>query len=98
MQLNSSVPDFFSNYLFLLQPASDVSVQDKFLEHRRYAKIFEEPYKKLWASHQNRRDLSKVLRIGYVSGDFCDHALRFFIEPVLKNHNQIGRASCRERV
>src|SRR5256885_10946440 len=59
----------------------------KFLEHRRYAKIFEEPYKKLWASHQNRRDLSKVLRIGYVSGDFCDHALRFFIEPVLKNHN-----------
>src|SRR5256885_12193090 len=26
-------------------------------------------------------------RIGYVSGDFCDHALRFFIEPVLKNHN-----------
>ncbi|PIF40250.1 putative O-linked N-acetylglucosamine transferase (SPINDLY family) [Delftia sp. 60] len=87
MQLNSSVPDFYSNYLFLLQSASDASVQDKFLEHRRYAKIFEEPYKNLWASHQNRRDLSKVLRIGYVSGDFCDHALRFFIEPVLKNHN-----------
>ncbi|OWG14320.1 Tetratricopeptide repeat protein [Delftia sp. K82] len=87
IDFNSNAPDFFSNYLFLLQSASNISVQDKFLEHRRYAEVFEEPYKKFWTSHNNRRDPLKILRIGYVSGDFCDHALRFFIDPVLKNHD-----------
>lgn len=29
-----------------------------------------------------------VLKIGYVSGDFKNHAVRYFIEPYLRNHNK----------
>ncbi|MFG0788563.1 MULTISPECIES: O-linked N-acetylglucosamine transferase, SPINDLY family protein [Delftia] len=87
IEVDSGVPEFFSNYLFLLQSASSIDVEEKFLEHRRYASIFEDPHKDSWPVHQNLRDCARILRIGYVSGDFCDHALRFFIEPVLKNHD-----------
>lgn len=30
---------------------------------------------------------NKKLKIGYVSGDFKNHAIRYFIEPYLKHHN-----------
>lgn len=30
----------------------------------------------------------RVLKIGYVSGDFKNHAVRYFIEPYLKYHNK----------
>ena len=87
IDINAAVPEFFSNYLFLLQSASDVDIGQKFMEHQRYARIFEEPCKPFWPVHQNMPDPSRRLRIGYVSGDFCDHALRFFIEPVLNSHD-----------
>ena len=33
------------------------------------------------------RDPSKKLKVGYVSGDLKNHAVRYFIEPYFKHHN-----------
>ena len=30
----------------------------------------------------------RVLRIGYVSGDFCEHVVTYAVEPVLENHRR----------
>ncbi|MES2354250.1 MAG: tetratricopeptide repeat protein [Pseudomonadota bacterium] len=37
--------------------------------------------------HLNQPDAMRRLRVGYVSGDLCDHVLQNFFEPVLANHD-----------
>lgn len=37
--------------------------------------------------HENDPDPDRTLRIGYVSGDLCAHAVSHFFEPVLKHHD-----------
>ena len=34
------------------------------------------------------RNPERKLRIGYVSPDFCDHAVNYFFEPLLKLHDR----------
>lgn len=34
------------------------------------------------------RDVNKRLRVGYVSGDFKNHSVRYFIEPILRQHDR----------
>lgn len=39
------------------------------------------------ASSSKNLEKNKKLKIGYISGDFKNHAIRYFIEPYLKNHD-----------
>jgi protein O-GlcNAc transferase len=38
--------------------------------------------------HENDRSIDRVLKIGYVSPDFRQHAVGRFIQPILKDHNR----------
>jgi predicted O-linked N-acetylglucosamine transferase (SPINDLY family) len=74
-----------SSYLFLLNHvgADPLLVQE---EHRRWAAIHAEP---LSQAHVfvNNRATERRLRVGYVSGDFCDHAASHFIQAILEQHD-----------
>jgi predicted O-linked N-acetylglucosamine transferase (SPINDLY family) len=57
-----------------------------FQAHRNWARRFADPI----APQRPRADpaVGRKLRIGYVSGDFRDHAVTKFFLPVLKNHDR----------
>ena len=55
---------------------------------RIYAQSFEVPALPLVLPHANARDLERRLKVGYVSGDFRDHSVAFFVEPVLEHHDR----------
>lgn len=57
-----------------------------FLEHLKFAKHFAEPLSLGGASHTNDRSISRRLKIGYISADFNQHSVSYFIEPVLVAH------------
>ncbi|MBN8767103.1 MAG: tetratricopeptide repeat protein [Thiobacillus sp.] len=78
----------YSNLLYTMQYMDTVTPAEIFSEHQRYAERFETPLKAHWRPHANRRDPERRLRIGYVSADFYNHAVAFFIEPILAGHDK----------
>lgn len=83
--------DAHSNLLLTMQ-YMHYSPQERFAEHLRFAARFEAPRTASWAAHENIPAPAKRLRVGYVSGDFRDHAVAYFIEPILANHDKAGFA------
>lgn len=86
-------PDFaeaYSNLLLTMQYMPGYSALERFAEHLRFAEQVEAPLKPLWRAHRNPPEPARRLRIGYVSGDFRAHAVAYFIEPILANHDKAG--------
>lgn len=56
-------------------------------EHREFGERFEKPLRAAVLSHTNTKLAGRRLKIGYVSPDFRQHSVGYFIEPVLASHN-----------
>jgi len=78
----------YNNLLFVLQSARTCSPAEIFAEHLRFAERFEAPLKPFWQPHPNSCEPGRRLKVGYVSGDFRQHAVAYFIEPILANHDK----------
>lgn len=78
----------YSNFLFALlyDPLRDPA--SLLAEHRGYGARFDRSHQA--APHANDRSPRghRRLRIGYVSPDFVQHPVRYFLEPVLAHHNR----------
>ena len=81
----------YSNLLFLLSQSSTITPEALFAEHCRFGEHFEGPLRASWPVHSNSRDPNRVLKVGFVSGDFYNHAVATFIEPVFAE-----LANCKE--
>ncbi|OHE61823.1 MAG: hypothetical protein A2X71_07460 [Thiobacillus sp. GWE1_62_9] len=88
LSIQSDSPTTYSNLLYTMQYMSTVTPAEAFSEHQRYAEQYEAPFKANRMPHPNSRDPERRLRIGYVSGDFNNHAVAFFIEPILASHDK----------
>jgi predicted O-linked N-acetylglucosamine transferase (SPINDLY family) len=62
------------------------SAKEIYAEHREFARRYGQPVES--TPHANAKDVNRRLRIGYISGDFRDHSVAFFIESVLERHNR----------
>ncbi|TDN48390.1 tetratricopeptide repeat protein [Azoarcus indigens] len=82
---NPDNPNTYSNLLFFTAHDYRLSPEDVFEQHLEFGRRFEVPLLSTHRPHENDRDPERRLRIGFVSGDFYDHAVASFIEPVLKN-------------
>ncbi len=81
-------PITHSNLLYTLNFSSTVSPDDVAAEHRLWSERWTQPLPSTQKPHDNNRDPLRRLRIGYVSADFNQHAVGYFIEPVIAAHSR----------
>jgi predicted O-linked N-acetylglucosamine transferase (SPINDLY family) len=74
------------NLVFMLNYVPGKHPAEIFAAHREFAHRFAPTIKV--PPHANSPIPGRKLRVGYVSGDLRDHAVAFFIEPVLANHDR----------
>ncbi|HLO78549.1 MAG TPA: tetratricopeptide repeat protein, partial [Magnetospirillum sp.] len=74
-----------SNLLFQLTHMAGVSAAEVFAEHRRFGILQEAEVAALPPVQPPLAD--GRLRVGYVSPDFCNHAVTFWFEAVLAHHD-----------
>ena len=81
-------PSIHSNLVYALNYLPDLSPDEIWTEHRRWAELYAEPCLKSWVPHLNDFSPHRRLRIGYVSPDLANHAVALFLEPVLIAHDR----------
>jgi protein O-GlcNAc transferase len=87
VQQSPNDPAIHSNLLYTLYFDPHCTQTDLLAQHRTWSNKFAAPLKPLIRLHENDRDPNRRLRIGYVSPDFCKHAVGRFILPLLANHD-----------
>jgi len=84
-------PDFriaHSNLIYAMHFDPLTEPAENFAEHLRWAAKFAEPLRSTIVPHANDRNPDRRLRIGYVSPDFKNHVIGFFMEPILERHDR----------
>ncbi len=77
-----------SNLLFVISCCGHVSVDEVYAAYARFGNDIADPLLPPRVQHANAPDPERVLTVGYVSADLRDHAVRYFIEPVLERHSR----------
>lgn len=75
-------PNLGANFLHLVDVHPDVAPEEAFAAHREWAVRHLDAIPRL-PDPPRPSEPERRLRIGYVSGDFCRHAVGFFVEPLL---------------
>jgi protein O-GlcNAc transferase len=74
-----------SNYLYTLTLAPSVTRTDLFEAHREWGRLHGTFPKR---AHANANDPERRLKVGYISADFREHSVAYFIEPLLQAHSR----------
>lgn len=84
--------DLFAHASLLLcqHYSADVTAEEIYQEHLRFAGQFEKPLLTEQEGHLNSRDPDRLLRVGYVTADCCNHPVAQFLLPLLRNHDRVG--------
>ncbi len=88
LEISPDYEDAYGNLLFTLNYQADKSAEEIFEAYREYDARFGLPLRAQWRPHDNDTNAKRRLKVGYVSPDFCNHAVRFFLEPLLAHHDK----------
>ena len=83
IEIDARCPTVYDNLLMTLHYSTN-DAASLFADHRAWAKLEEQVPAAVYAPRADRRRL----RIGYVSPDFREHSVMFFIEPILARHDR----------
>jgi predicted O-linked N-acetylglucosamine transferase (SPINDLY family) len=78
----------FTNLFFAMQFNPHTRKEDLHALYARHQAEFEAPLADRRRPHPNERDPARRLRIAYLSADFHRHAISYFIEPILEQHDR----------
>lgn len=84
-QLDPANPSFSASHLFALGLSTRHSGQEILAEHTRWQQRFADGIAPLTLT---ARAPGERLRIAYLSGDLRQHAMRFFVRPLLRQHDR----------
>lgn len=87
LELNPDFQAAHSSYLCLCDFSLEISKGEALRRHKDWARRHADTSLRKAQSHDNSRDPSRRLRLGYISSDFRDHVVGRFIGPVLENHD-----------
>ena len=76
-----------SNLLHTLHYRAGDDAAAAYREHLRWNEVHAGPLAKLANAHDNDRNPGRRLRIGYVSPDFREHPVAFFVENLFAHHD-----------
>jgi predicted O-linked N-acetylglucosamine transferase (SPINDLY family) len=82
LHIQPELPEAHQDMLFCLSHYGEISPEALFNEHVSFADHFEAPLRQAWTCHQSSREPERRLKVGIVSGDFREHPMVYFIEPV----------------
>ena len=77
-----------SNLLYAMHYDESIPPGELFEEHLTWGRRHARPVGGAQVVHGNDRAADRVLRVGYVSPDFRQHAIFRFIEPLLEHHDR----------
>jgi predicted O-linked N-acetylglucosamine transferase (SPINDLY family) len=77
-----------SNVLFVANNHPDLTQAEIFAEYVRWANEFEPAVISPQALLGNDRNADRRLRVAYLSPDLRHHSMRYFLLPLLENHNR----------
>src|SRR5215510_13390874 len=83
-------PDFagaHSNLLLCLNYDDKLTNDHLFAAHREWDERYGE-WAPTFTTYDNDRDATRRLRIGYLSPDFRQHSVAYFVEPLLRRHDR----------
>ena len=83
LAIHAEATDLGSNLLFALNSVPGLDPRQVRDEHAAWGRL----HARAQYAHA-RPAAAQVIRLGYVSADFCSHALAPFIEPVLSRHDR----------
>jgi protein O-GlcNAc transferase len=84
-------PDFadaHSNLVFALHYHAGFDAKTVAEEHFRWGRQHARPLSRFMQPHGNSRDPDRRLRIAYVSADFREHSVSFFLLPLFAQHDR----------
>jgi len=77
-----------SNLLLTLQYHAGASLSELAAAHAEYDRLQAAPLRTSWRPHQNDRDPERRLRIGFVSPDFGQHPVGYFLIRALEHFDR----------
>lgn len=83
LAINPHDIDAYSNRLFAKLYADDIPSEDYAADARAFGRHFAKPLLRR-RPFPNDRDPNRRLKIGFVSGDLCSHAVARFLEPCME--------------
>jgi len=87
IELQPNLNGAHSALLYAMNYSLEFSAEEISNAHRNWAEKLESSGKQT-TTFSNSPEPERRLHIGYVSPDFRGHSVAFFLEPILKNHNQ----------